>query len=182
MCFGLFQCTIPRSPLMLGVHFLESIDNAFNRWGRTGKLAADLAVAGLEACCSCLTQTLIQKRFDVHIVYAMSSTSDRVMPSDLPTTVMIDLAGQTIALPTERIVGLQATADDAIRAGITPYRGSCVRHDESSLPQSLGGAYKPHQGVHRVLSGSRYSDCQSAACANCIMETFVNVEGGGEND
>ncbi|MEE4375828.1 hypothetical protein V2K52_23530 [Pseudomonas alliivorans] len=119
---------------MLDVYFLESFDNALNRWGRTRELSADTATASLEACFSCLTQALIQKRFDVHIVYAMNSTSDRVMPSDLPTTVMIELAGQTIALPTERIVGLQATADDAIRAGITPYRGSCVRPMNHHFP------------------------------------------------
>lgn len=41
---GLFQCTIPRSPLMLGVHFLESIDNAFNHGSRTRKLAVDNTV------------------------------------------------------------------------------------------------------------------------------------------
>ncbi len=72
------------------------------------------------------------------MTYAMNSMSDRVMSKDLPTAVITELAGQPVTLPdnqltfqlshpsdthpsnAERIVGLQAAADDAIRAGIRP--------------------------------------------------------------
>lgn len=143
---GLLQRTILRPALMLGIYFLESFDNAVNHWSRTRELAADMAAASLggnAAAASALVrisaiQPLLQERLDVHMTYAMNSMSDRVMSKDLPTAVITELAGQPVTLPdnqltfqlshpsdthpsnAERIVGLQAAADDAIRAGIRP--------------------------------------------------------------
>ncbi|WP_331281595.1 M48 family metalloprotease, partial [Pseudomonas viridiflava] len=137
---------ILRPALMLGIYFLESFDNAVNHWSRTRGLAADVAAASLggnAAAASALVrisaiQPLLQERLDVHMTYAMNSMSDRVMSKDLPTAVITELAGQPVTLPdnqltfqlshpsdthpsnAERIVGLQAAADDAIRAGIRP--------------------------------------------------------------
>lgn len=160
------QRTILRPAFMLGIYFLESFDHAVNHWSRVRELAADAAgatLAGNAAAASALVRIsaidpLLQERVYLHIAHATNPEPGQVLTKDLPTSVLHELADQTLALPEEemaiqlphpsdthpsngeRVAALHVAADEAIRAGTRPVIAAqaCAAMDHYFIdPQAL---------------------------------------------
>ena len=139
----LLQRTILRPAFMLGIYFMESFHHAANHWSRSRELAADAAgarLAGNAAAASALVRIsavdpLLHERIGEHLGRATRPTADRLVPHDLSTSVLHELAAQTFSLPAEelaaqlphpsdthpsngeRVAALQISADEAVRRG-----------------------------------------------------------------
>nr|WP_197985822.1 M48 family metallopeptidase [Pseudomonas sp. CFBP 8772] len=131
---------------MLGAYFMESFDHAVMHWSRVRELEADAAgaqLAGNLAAASALVRIsaidpMLQERLVAHITQATRPTSEHVPVSDLPTTVLREIAALPLTLPEEematqlphpsdthpsngeRVASLKVSIDDAVRSGTRP--------------------------------------------------------------
>ena len=140
------QRTILWPAFMLGEYFLERFDHAVNHWSRVRELAADAAGAelvGNVAAASALVRIsaidpLLQQSAFTHVARATNSSTGHVLPRDLPTSVVQELAAQSLTLPEEematslphpsdthpsngeRVTSLQVALKEAVNRGTRP--------------------------------------------------------------
>lgn len=163
---GLLQRLILRGAFMLGMYFMESFDRAVNHWSRVRELAADAAgarLAGNIAAASALVRIsainpLLQERVSKHVDHATRLAPKRVVPRDLPTSVLHKLAARRLILPEEematrmphpsdthpsngeRVASLQVSVEEAVRRGTRPIVAAqaCAAMDQYFAdPQAL---------------------------------------------
>ncbi|WP_223503830.1 M48 family metallopeptidase [Pseudomonas sp. BF-R-24] len=140
------QRTILWPALMLGEYFFERFEHAVNHWSRVRELAADATgaeLAGNVATASALVRIsaidpLLQESVFTQVAHATNSSAGHVLSRDLPTSVVQELAAQSLTLPEEematslphpsdthpsngeRITSLQVTLEEALSRGTRP--------------------------------------------------------------
>ncbi|KPX21386.1 Peptidase M48, Ste24p [Pseudomonas syringae pv. delphinii] len=207
---GLLQRTIMRPAFMLGIYFMESFDHAVNHWGRVRELAADAAgasLAGNAAAASALVRIsaidpLLQERVYKHITYAANPEPGQVLTKDLPTSVLRELADQTLTLPEEemaiqlphpsdthpsngeRVAALQVAADDAIRTGTRPVVAAqaCAAMDHYFInPQVLRTRltedFMSHQVAHDAELVSELRTRANAVTGDVVLHEGARLRG-----